>query len=174
VSRLTKRPNFSFIELKCYFLPQPRTDRHAVCQTFTGARVQCYVAWIEYKSILIAIIEADTESMKNDRSLSNLIVSFDQDADVNHLIYLFLQSCSAEGVRWKTSQIQAFSAAWGTSNHPSRNVKKRPARNIKESSDQRTKEDKQSIPVDPETYKKQWVSNLHDATQKVARNMRRK
>ncbi|EAZ98527.1 hypothetical protein MELB17_00300 [Marinobacter sp. ELB17] len=174
VSRLTKRPNFSLIELGCYSLPPTRTNRHAVCDTYNGERVQCYVAWIECRSILIAIIEVDTESMIHDRSLSNLIVSFDQDADAKHLIDLFLQSCSDEGVHWKASRIQAYSAAWGTSNHPDRNVKKRPARNIKESSDQRTKEDKQSVRVDLETYEKRWVSNLHGATQKVARNMRRK
>jgi hypothetical protein len=166
VSRLSERPGFSLTEVKCHFLPRPKADRHAVYQTVTGDRVQCYVAWIEYRSIPIAIIEVDTESMKNEHPLSNLIVSFDQDADAKQLIYLFLQSCSDEGVRWKTSQIQAFSAAWGASKHP--------ARNIKESSDQRAKEDKQSVPVDPETYKKRWVSNLHVATQKVARNMRRK
>jgi len=174
VSRLTKRPNFSLIKVRCHSLPRPRTDRHAVYQTDTGKRVQCCIAWVEYRSIRIAIIEVDTESMEYHHPLSNLIVSFDPDEDANHLIYRLLQSCADEGVHWKTSRKGDSSSVWKTSDHPARRVKKRSAKKTKKLLDQKIKKDEERVLVDPETYKKRWILKLQKATKAVASEIQRK
>ena len=174
VRKLSARPWFSLTEVKCHFLPRPRTDRHAVSRTVTGDRVQCYVAWMEYRAVPVAIIEVDTESLKEPHPLGNLIVTFDRAADKKNLIYLFLQSCSDEGVHWKTSRIRAYSAAWKISDHPARSVKKRRTKKVAEFTDQRVENDDERVPVDPETYKKRWILKLRKATKAVVRDVRRK
>lgn len=174
VRKLSERPRFSLTEVKYHLLPWPRTDRHAVSQTETGIRVQCCVAWMEYLSVPVAIIEVDTESMTEPHSLGTLIVTFDRAADKKQLVYLFLQSCSDEGVHWKTSRIRAFSAAWKISAHPPRRDKKRHTPKVTELAGQKVESDGKRDLVDPETYQKRWILMLQKATKAVVREVLRK
>jgi len=174
VRKLSERPGFSLTEVRCHLLPRPRTDRHAVSRTVTGDRVQCFVAWMEYRAVPVAIIEVDTESMTAPHPLGNLIVTFDRGVDKKQLIRLFLQSCSDEGVHWNTSRIRAFSAAWKISAHPPRRDKKRRTPIVTEYSAQKVDNDDERAPVDPETYRKRWILKLKKATQAVVHEVRRK
>jgi hypothetical protein len=174
VRKLSERPRFSLTEVKYHLLPWPRTDRHVVSKTETGTRVQCCVAWMEYRCVPVAIVEVDTESMKEPHPLGTLIVTFDRGVDKKQLIRLFLQSCSDEGVHWKTSRIRAFSTAWKISAHPPRREKKRRIPIETEYSAQRVDNNDERVPVDPETYKKRWISKLKKATQAVVHDVRRK
>ena len=118
VEKLCQRPNFSFEKKIVFLLPGPKGNDKKEVTTEDGRGVQCCVAVIKYKSVPVAIFEIDVDNIKNRKSMSTLIVRFND--QISSSVRSVAQRCSQNGVHWDLAHLKSVNAVGETIRHPNR------------------------------------------------------
>ena len=87
-------------------------------KTKDGRGVQCCVAVVQYKAVSVAIFEVDVDNIENRKSMSTLIVVFND--QVWSGIKSVAQRCSQNGVHWDLAHLKSVNAVGETIRHPNR------------------------------------------------------
>lgn len=118
VEQLGRRADFR-LEKKIFFLlPGPKGKDQKEVKTKDGRGVQCCVAVVQYKAVRVAIFEVDVANIENRKSMSTLIVVFND--QVLSGIKSVLQRCSLNEVRWDLAHLKSVNAEGQAISHPPR------------------------------------------------------
>ncbi len=118
VAQLGQRPDFSLEKKMFFMLPGPKGKDQKEIKTKDGRGVQCCVAVVQYKAVSVAIFEVDVDNIENRKSMSTLIVVFND--QVWSGIKSVAQRCSQNGVHWDLAHLKSVNAVGETIRHPNR------------------------------------------------------